>query len=204
MQSNWCEQLHRNAPDWDSSLLWNQTHGEPGGGASLVGTNPAAQHVLPPWHCSPSLLAAWSWLGSFVFLTCFLFHLCFQKWISVSNIMQSFNSWDFLRVVKSWSPMISHWLFCMQYRSLLSTCDGACLEGSVWIWMKSNLFWIIEGQTPFKHLLPCQNKFDPQCTDVECSSIKPPYHLQTHTKDLLNMEGVVCKTTNFPSKAVLS
>ena len=41
----------------------------------------------------------------------------------------------------------------------------------LWVWMKSNIFWFIEGQI-FQYLLACQNDFDSQWTDVECSLFK--------------------------------
>jgi hypothetical protein len=34
--------------------------------------------------------------------------------------------------------------------------------------------------------------------------LKPPHYLQACTKNLLNMGGIVCKTTNSPPKVMLS
>ena len=50
------------------------------------------------------------------------------------------------------------------------------LGGNVWSWMKSKLFWFIEGQTHFiQPLLPCKKVLDPQWTNIECSLHKPPH-----------------------------
>ena len=36
------------------------------------------------------------------------------------------------------------------------------LRGSVQNRLESNLFWFIESQTQFKHLMACQTEIDPQ------------------------------------------
>ena len=43
----------------------------------------------------------------------------------------------------------------------------------------------------------CQDEFDPQWNSIECSPFKPSHYLQSCIENLLNMKGVVCKTTNF-------
>ena len=49
-------------------------------------------------------------------------------------------------LVRSWSPMIFHWLFCIQYQQLPFYLW--CMpRGIVWVWVKSNLCRFIEGQT---------------------------------------------------------
>ena len=45
-------------------------------------------------------------------------------------------------------PMIFHWLICIQNQQF-SKIVWCMLGGSVWIWMKSNLFRFIEGQTTY-------------------------------------------------------
>ena len=47
----------------------------------------------------------------------------------------------------------------------------------------------------------CSN---PQWTYIECPSLKPPHYFQACTSNLLNMEGVVCKSTNSWPKVLLS
>ena len=44
-----------------------------------------------------------------------------------------------------------------------------------------------------KFKLACKIQVGPQWTNIECSSFKPPHQLQGYTKNLLNMEYVVCK-----------
>ena len=68
--------------------------------------------------------------------------------------------------------------------------SGACLQ-SLYIYR------FIGGQA---HLLACQNEFDPQWTDINCSLLKPPHWLQACTKNLPNMNFFVCKTTNSQPK----
>ena len=50
--------------------------------------------------------------------------------------------------------------------------------------------------------MACHFEFDPQY--IECSLFKSPQYLQTWTGNLLNMEGVVYKTTNSQSKGMLN
>ena len=76
------------------------------------------------------------------------------------------------------------------------------LWGSVWIWMKSNLFWFIEGQAHYSTSWHAKSGW-PSTEWYNCSSFKPPHYLGACTKNLPNMEGKVCKTTNSEPKAPL-
>ena len=71
-------------------------------------------------------------------------------------------------------------LVALPTRSLLSFYSWCILRGSVWIWMNSNIVRFIEGQTRFST------------------------SYQACTKNLPNMEGVICKTTNSRSKDLLN
>jgi hypothetical protein len=46
----------------------------------------------------------------------------------------------------------------------------------------NNLFHFIEGKTQLTTFLACQDEFDPQWTDTECSLLKPLHCLQACTK----------------------
>ena len=98
--------------------------------------------------------------------------------------------------VGSWPPMIFYWLFCVQINNSFHL--WCMLRGSVWIWMKSNLFRLIEGQLHFRTFLACQDDFDPlwriqhRIFLFQTSTLPP----SMHRKNLLNMEDIVCKTTN--------
>ena len=54
------------------------------------------------------------------------------------------------------------------------------------------VYW---GSNTFEYLLACQNMFDPNWTNIECSAFKPPHYLQECTANLWNMERIVCKKT---------
>ena len=78
------------------------------------------------------------------------------------------------------------------------------LRGSLCIWTKSNLFRSIKDQTHISNSLACQIVFNVLWTDLECSSFKSPHYPQACTIYLLNMEGLVCKSTNSWLKVVFS
>ena len=59
----------------------------------------------------------------------------------------------------------------------------------------------IEGQTHFSTFLACQIEFDPEWTDIECFTSKPPHCLQTCPAII---GRVVCKSTNSRPKVMLS
>ena len=103
---------------------------------------------------------------------------------------------------RSQSSMIIHCLFWIQQHNFfpLVVCAWReCLN-----WMRSNLFWFIEQLFLAPRGMPSQIEFDHQWTNIECSLSKPPHYLQACTKNLTNMEGVICKTINFQSKIKLS
>ena len=93
---------------------------------------------------------------------------------------QELVPYDFPLVVLHKISIIAFHLWCM-------------LGGSVWIWMKSNLFRFIEGQTHFSTSWHAKLSLTLNWTNIGCSSFKPPHYLQACTKNLPNMEGVVCK-----------
>ena len=98
--------------------------------------------------------------------------------------------------IQSWSPMIFPWFFCIS-KSIISFHLCCMLRGSDWIWMERNLCCEVHWKpNSFWHLLTCQNKFEPQWSDIEVSLFNPPHYLQARTENLLNLEGVVCKTSN--------
>ena len=89
-------------------------------------------------------------------------------------------SFDSIRLFDgSWSPMIFCWLFCK-----INNIFALVVHSRV---LKSNLFWISEGQIHFKH----QNEFDSQWADTECSSFKSAHYHQACTVNLPNIEGGV-------------
>ena len=101
---------------------------------------------------------------------------------------QELVPFDFSLVVLHTTSIVSIQLWCM-------------LRG-VWIRMKSNLFRSIEGQTYFTTSWHARMS-DPQWTDIECSSFKPPHYLQACTENLPIMEGVVCKMTTSRPEFIL-
>ena len=80
-----------------------------------------------------------------------------------------------------------------------------CMLGSsVWIWMKSNLFWFVEVQTHLStswHAIMSLTRNQPieivLCANLHTTS---KHALQT----LPNMEGVICKITNSWPEVMLS
>jgi hypothetical protein len=92
--------------------------------------------------------------------------------------------------------MILHWLTCIVYNSffpLVLHARRQCLNVNE----EQPISRLIEDQTHCYHLLAWKIEFDPQWTDIECTLLKPAhYYLQACTANLLNMEGVVCKSTN--------
>ena len=84
--------------------------------------------------------------------------------------------------VRSWSPMIFHWLFCIQYHNItktyniiLSTC-GAFSE----VVFESDWGATYSGSARAKLILAplgMPKWVDTQRTVIECSSFKPPHYL---------------------------
>ena len=98
------------------------------------------------------------------------------------------TQWDFLLEVSPlWFPLVVFYT-----KSIFSLHLWCMLGGHIWIWMKSNLFWFIEGQTHYS-TLACL------WTDIECSLFKTPQYSK-HASDL---ESVVCETTNSQPKVPL-
>lgn len=98
------------------------------------------------------------------------------------------------RLIRSWSlddsqSVILH----TTYQQFLSTCG-------VWIWRKSNLFWLIAGPTHLRTSCLYQNEFDPQQTTIECTSVKRPHHLQACPLNLQKHTTRCCKHNNQPHK----
>ena len=50
--------------------------------------------------------------------------------------------------IRSWSPFIFHWSFCIQHQRIFFHL-WCMLRGGVWLWMKRNLFQFMEGQIQF-------------------------------------------------------
>ena len=62
---------------------------------------------------------------------------------------------------------------CIQYQYFFPLV--AHLGGSVWVWIKSNLFCEVHwGPNSFYDHMAGQNEFDPQWTYIDCSLFKPP------------------------------
>lgn len=103
--------------------------------------------------------------------------------------------------ISSWVGMLFQWFLCIQNQQFISTL-WYMLGGIVWLWIRATYF----SSTRIKLILAaCQNKFDPHWTNVKCASYKPPHcYLQQCTEVLLNMTGVVSKTTNSQTKVMLS
>ena len=105
--------------------------------------------------------------------------------------------------------MILHWLFCTQKPIISSHLWWCILEGSVRMWMKSNLFHEIHWG-PNSFLAPLgmpmwvwPSNVQNQC--LEFSLFKFPHDFKAYTENLPNMEVVdVCKSTNSWPKVMLS
>ena len=66
------------------------------------------------------------------------------------------------------------------------SCGGLNKEHSISVHWGSNSFW---------HATRCQNEYDPQWTDIECSLFKPPHDLQ-HIHHDYTKHGRFCKQNN--------
>ena len=98
------------------------------------------------------------------------------------------------------SPMIVHWFFW--HTISLITFHFLMVQA----WRKVFEFeWRATYSGPLRVQYCMPNWVWPQWTDIECSSFKPPQcYLQACAKNILNMEGVVSKTTKIWPKVMLS
>jgi hypothetical protein len=128
-----------------------------------------------------------------VFITINCSNISFDVQNPLYAIELSSTQWDFLLEVSPlWFPLVA--FYTKPIVSLHLWCMLGC---HVWIWMKSNLFWFIEGQTHYS-TLACS------WTNIECSLSKTPQYPQECTRILPNLESVVCETTNSQPKVPLN
>ena len=103
-------------------------------------------------------------------------------------------------LVRNWSLSTLHRLFGLQFHFItlhyISDQLWCMLGGNVCSWMKSSLFWFTEGQTHFNTSWHSEASLTLIGLDIECSLLKAPHYLQPCTKNLLKMEGLVCRS-NF-------
>ena len=78
--------------------------------------------------------------------------------------------------------------------SIISFHFWHILGDSVWIWIKSNLFWFIEGKTHISTSWHAKMSFTLSEPIQNVLLFRPPHYLQGCTENLSNMEGVLCNT----------
>ena len=86
----------------------------------------------------------------------------------------------------------------------LPTCNCACLEVVSKVEWRATYFGALRAKLTISIFLGCQNEFGPQWTVLETPLFKSPHCVQACTVNSPNREGVVCKTTNFRPKVMLS
>ena len=64
------------------------------------------------------------------------------------------------------------------------------------VWMKNFLYRFSEGQIHFDPPRGTKMNLPPNELEIKYSSFEPPHRIQACTENLLNMESIVCNTTN--------
>ena len=70
------------------------------------------------------------------------------------------------------------------------------LGGNVWIWIKSNLFRLIEGQTHFSISWHAKMSFGSEWSDIACFLFAPPHYLQACIPNLTEYRRYCMLTPN--------
>ena len=102
----------------------------------------------------------------------------------VSKLSSSFDSMSLFITSKLGFLWLSIGFFSYKITKSVQLVVHACMcKVSVWIWVKRNLIWFIEGWTHFEHILALKIEFDHQWTNIDWTSFKPPHYLQLWTKN---------------------
>ena len=127
----------------------------------------------------------------------------------IISVLFYIHAWDYYPQINgasvgSWSPMISNWLFFMQYQQFLSTC-GSSLEVVLEFEWRAAYFGSLRTKLNLarlggpKWVWPSLKQY--RMCSVQTCTPTTKHAPKTHRT---YMEGVVCKTTNSQPRVMLT